>query len=226
MTWCSCSVELIEPSRTVLQRQKKKLLDGVFSFCDNECMKFLLVVAFLFFSMTSSAYALQITSPVNNDTLTDEFTSFLFQTDNGANQWTLWQPDGSYLCGDSINGYGGGANYSMDGWATACGTTINTASTDYHFLLVSARTGNCTSGGSYALCVADALYLGEDVLVIVGTPPPPPPPPPVSTSSIITASSTPHTTADTDFMLSIFLILAFYFFIDDIYYKLFKPHHA
>jgi len=184
-------------------------------------------LALLFFYAPVTAQALQITSPTSPATVTDDTTTFLFQTDDGANRWAIFEPTaGARFCGDTINGYGAGVTWSMTDFETACGTSATLGDGDYHILLVDTTNSACGAGNDYATCIASGEYLGEDVLVTVGTPPPPPPPAGVSTSSIITASSTPHTTADTDFMLSIFLILAFYFFIDDIYYKLFKPHHA
>jgi len=150
--------------------------------------KTLIVVSILsaIFVMPSWASAAdQILAPLNADTVTDDATPYLFQTDDGANQWVLFQPDGTYFCGDSINGYGAGINYSINDWATACGTTLNFDG-DFHYLLVDARTGSCTSGGMYADCLASGNYLGQDVMFTVAVAPPPPPPAPIATSTAIT----------------------------------------
>jgi len=174
----------------------------------------------VFFSFPFSAFAVtQFVSPATDDNITDTGTVFVFQTDDGGNQWTMWDGSGNYFCGDSIAGYGSPVSRSMSGWATACGTSITGTVGAFHLIVVSARISPCTAGGNYDDCVASAYYMDDDLCLNVGgtgfcTAPPPDP---VATTSTSTGQD-----GDFPFLLSILLVLAFYAFIAHVYSLMFK----
>jgi len=176
---------------------------------------FLLVFSVLYLASYSQvAFASpRIVSPTEAQVVTDVNEVYTFQTDNGIDQWTIWNPDGTYLCGDSVSGYGSGVSWSMAGQASACGSTLSGTDGPYHYLIVTSRTADCAYTSNYADCKASIYYEGEDVCVDVGdtgfctTPPPEPPapePPDATSTLILKAVNT------TNYLLLLFLTMAWF----------------